>query len=76
MDPGCTNPCIDDLREAMRHYIHGGNLAGSGGGGFAFVMARSAEHVAGLSATLAERYPGTRVGVWPCAIPEEGIVRL
>lgn len=74
MDPGCTNPFIDDLFEAMRPHIYGGKLAGAGGGGFASVIARSADHAQALAAALAERYPGTRVGIWPCAIPEEGIL--
>ena len=73
MDSGCANPFIDDLFETMAPYINGGKLAGAGGGGFASVIARNAEHVAALSAALAERYPGTRGGVWPCAIPAVGL---
>ncbi len=73
MDPGCANPFIDDLFEAMAPYINGGKLAGAGGGGFASVIARSAEHAVALSNALTERYPGTRVAVWPCAIPFSGL---
>ena len=73
MDPGCTNPFIDGLFETMRPCIHGGKLAGAGGGGFAFVIGRGGDCVASLSAALARRYPGTRVAVWPCAIPEDGL---
>lgn len=75
MDPGCTNPFIDDLYVTMRPYILGGKLAGAGGGGFASVVVRSPDHAQGLAAALAEKYPGTRVGIWPCAIPEEGVVK-
>ncbi len=74
MDPGCTNPFIDDLFAAMRPYICGGKLAGAGGGGFASVIVRSPDDAQALGAALAERYPGTRVGLWPCTIPAEGIV--
>ncbi len=73
MDPGCANPFIDDLFEAMTPYINGGKLAGAGGGGFASVIARSAEHVDALAAALAARYPGTRVAIWPCAVPAVGL---
>ena len=73
MDPGCTNPFIDELFETLRPYICGGKLAGAGGGGFVIAMAREAEAVAALSAALAARYPGTPVAVWPCAVPDEGL---
>ena len=73
MDPGCTNPFIDELFEVMTPYINGGKLAGAGGGGFVMAMARDPEAVAALSAALAARYPGTPVAVWPCAVPDEGL---
>ena len=73
MDPGCTNPFIDELFETLRPYICGGKLAGAGGGGFVIAMARDPEAVAALSAALAARYPGTPVAVWPCAVPDEGL---
>ncbi len=74
MDPGCTNPFIDDLFELMAPYIDGGKLAGAGGGGFAMVIARDREARSALSARLARVYRGTSVAVWPCAVPEKGVV--
>ena len=74
MDPGCTNPFIDGLFELMGPYIDGGKLAGAGGGGFAMVIARDREAVSALSAKLENVYRGTSVAVWPCAVPEEGVV--
>jgi fucokinase len=73
MDPGCTNPFIDELFETLWPYICGGKLAGAGGGGFVIAMAREPEAVAALSAALAARYPGTPVAVWPCAVPDNGL---
>ena len=73
MDPGSTNPFIDELFETLRPYICGGKLAGAGGGGFVIAMARDPEAVAALSAALAARYPGTPVAVWPCAVPDDGL---
>jgi len=74
MDPGCTNPFIDGLFEALGPYINGGKLAGAGGGGFVIAVARDAQAVHDLPAALATRYPGTPVAVWPCSIPESGVV--
>lgn len=73
MDPGCSNPFIDELFERMRPYICGGKLAGAGGGGFAIVVARDAGAAEKLQAMLQQTYPGTAVGVWPSAIPEKGM---
>ncbi len=74
MDPGCTNPFIDDLFDVLAPYINGGKLAGAGGGGYAIVVARSAEAARALAETLAARYPHTPVGLWPCGVPEEGLI--
>jgi fucokinase len=73
MDLGCTNPFIDGLFEVLTPYINGGKLAGAGGGGYAMVIARSAQAAAALAETLAGRYPGTPVGIWPCGVPEDGL---
>ncbi len=73
MDPGCTNPFIDGLMEAMRPLMCGAKLAGAGGGGFAIVIARAGGAASKMGARLARLYPGTPVAVWPCAIPEHGI---
>ena len=73
MDPGCTNPFIDELFEMMKPFINGGKLAGAGGGGFVIAMARDPEAASALSAALAARYPGTPVAVWPCAVPDDGL---
>ncbi len=73
MDPGCTNPFIDGLFARMAPYICGGKLAGAGGGGFAFVVARDAARAAQLAQALRQYYPGTPVGVWTSAIPATGM---
>lgn len=73
MDPGCTNPFIDDLFDVLAPYINGGKLAGAGGGGYAMVIARSVQDAAALADTLAARYPGTPVGIWPCGVPDAGL---
>lgn len=74
MDPGCTNPFIDTLFETMAPYIDGGKLAGAGGGGFAIVVARDEGAGRDLAEALARHYPGVPVGIWPCAVPESGLL--
>ena len=74
MDPGCTNPFIDQLFEVMAPYMSGGKLAGAGGGGFAIVVARDAEHARDLRSALKARYQRTPVEAWLCDITEQGIV--
>jgi fucokinase len=73
MDPGCTNPFIDELFTRMAPYISGAKLAGAGGGGFAIVMTREGEAPA-LAAALATHYAGTPVALWPCAVADQGLV--
>jgi fucokinase len=74
MDPGCSNGFIDALFAEMKPYICGGKLAGAGGGGFAIVITRDAERREALARALEARYPGTPVGIWPCAIPSRAMV--
>jgi fucokinase len=74
MDPGCTNPFIDDLFAEMEPYICGGKLAGAGGGGFAIVVTRDVDGEAGLAGALQNRYSNTPVAVWPSAIPAQAMV--
>jgi fucokinase len=71
MDPGCSNPFIDDLFDIMRPFINGGKLAGAGGGGFALVLAKDGQAAHDLQHDLALSYRGTPVSVWPCEIAEQ-----
>jgi fucokinase len=73
MDPGCSNPFIDNLFETMRPFICGGKLAGAGGGGFALVLAKDSQAAHDLQHDLALRYRGTPIGVWACSIPDQGM---
>jgi len=74
MDPGCTNPFIDGLFEDLEPYIHGGKLAGAGGGGFAIVVTRGQDGERELARALKARYSHTPVAVWPTAIPAQAMV--
>jgi fucokinase len=74
MDASCTNSFIDGLFKTMAPFINGGKLAGAGGGGFAFVIAKDAERALALREVLAQKYRGTPLEVWECAIPEVGMI--
>ena len=74
MDPGCSNPFIDGLFEVMQPYIHGGKLAGAGGGGFAIVVARDAGVTGRLRMALSEAFPATGVTVWDTVVPDIGVL--
>ena len=70
MDPGCTNPFIDELFALCQPYWVGAKLAGAGGGGFVLAIARDPAAVDALQRALSARYPGGEVGLWPCCIAE------
>ena len=74
MDPGCTNPFIDDLFTFIAPYILGGKLAGAGGGGFAVVVTHDGDAAQALQSALSSHYTDTPVAIWPCAVAESGMV--
>jgi galactokinase/mevalonate kinase-like predicted kinase len=74
MDAGCTNEFIDGLFADMGPFVCGGKLAGAGGGGFAIVVARDEDAATALERRLRERYGAAGAAIWPCTIPEEGIL--
>jgi fucokinase len=76
MDPGCTNPFLDDLFAAMEPHIFGGKLAGAGGGGFAFVIARDDDALQALKALPQTRYAGAPVALWQCEIVDAGFASV
>ena len=42
LDAGSTNEKVDDMMDAIRPYISAASLAGAGGGGFMYILAKSA----------------------------------
>jgi len=73
MDPGCTNPFIDDLLAFCQPYVLGAKLSGAGGGGFAIALAHDEAAARELERQLQARYP-QQVRVWPCAVADGGMV--
>lgn len=75
MDPGCSNPFIDQLKAECAPYCYGAKLAGAGGGGFLVAVARDPAARHALDSALASRFPRGEVGVWPSAVAEEGLLQ-
>ena len=43
LDPHCSNPAVDALMAPLQPWLSGWKLAGAGGGGFAILLAKSAQ---------------------------------
>lgn len=56
LDPQTTNPAIEQMLGEARPFIHGGKLAGAGGGGFFIFLARDEE----AARRLRERFAAPR----------------
>lgn len=52
LDPHCSNELVDRLFEFARPYCRGFKLVGAGGGGFALLLAKSAEDSKSLRVSL------------------------
>ena len=56
LDAGSTNEKVDDIIDAMRPYVSAVSLAGAGGGGFMYILAKSAADAKRIRSFL-ERNP-------------------
>ena len=74
MDPGSSNPFIDDLLTFCAPYTVGAKLAGAGGGGFAILVTGDPDAADALERALADRFAGGNVRVWPCGIAEPAMI--
>ena len=61
LDPGSTNPLVELIIARMAPWISAVSLCGAGGGGFMFVVARSAKAKAKIR-TVLENHPPVRTG--------------
>jgi fucokinase len=74
MDPGTSNPSIDDLFRTCAPYASGAKLAGAGGGGFVILIARDEEAPARLAQVLESAYPSSDVAPWPFEMSDQGLL--
>ena len=59
LDAGSTNEKVDDIIDAIRPYVSAVSLAGAGGGGFMYILAKSRADARRIRAML-ERNPPSR----------------
>ncbi len=74
LDPGSTNPFVDELFGALAPYLHGAKLAGAGGGGFAILVLKDPSDTQQINHLLSTAYPEQEVGIWPFDIAEGGLI--
>jgi fucokinase len=72
LDPGSSNPAIDELYAACEPYMVGGKLAGAGGGGVIELIARSPESAQELRSRIEQEYGVSGVEVWLCEVVGRG----
>jgi fucokinase len=75
LDPGCTNPFIDEFFKVVAPYICGGKLAGAGGGVMALVT-RDEIGVRRLEKRLIELYSNSDVRVWRCEVAKAHLEKI
>ena len=60
MAPGCEPESVTRIMSALRPYVHGMTLAGAGGGGFLYVLAREP----GAQGTVKQVLSQLKVRLW------------
>lgn len=73
LDPGSSNPAVEELQDRIRPYIHGAKLLGAGGGGFLLIVCRSAEAAQELRADLESNPPNPRARFFQYSLNHEGL---
>jgi len=73
LDAGSTNEKVDDMIDAIRPYVSAVSLAGAGGGGFMYILAKSTSDVQRVKKMLENHpsAPGSRF--YDLSIDTEGI---
>ena len=59
MAPGCEPAIVRSMLDAMEPYVHGGSMAGAGGGGFMYVLAKKANAAHELEAIVRAEVPNS-----------------
>lgn len=73
LDPGSSNPAVEELQDRIRPYIHGAKLLGAGGGGFLLIICRSAEAAQELRVDLESNPPNPRARFFQYSLNHEGL---
>ncbi len=73
LDPGSTNPAIENLLSRVDRYVSGKVLPGAGGGGFVFMVARDAEAAGKIRQTLNANRPNVHARFFDLAVDQQGL---
>jgi len=73
LDAGSTNEKVDDIIDMIRPYVSAVTLAGAGGGGFMYILAKSASDLKRIHQQLKKNPPSKHSRFYGFAIDQEGM---
>ena len=73
LDPGSTNERVDEIVATIAPYVSAVTLCGAGGGGFMYILAKSAKDAAKIRRTLERNPPSKYSRFYGFAIDERGL---
>ena len=73
LDAGSTNEKVDDIIDAIRPYASAVSLAGAGGGGFMYILAKSAADAKRIRAFLERNPPSPHSRFYDFAVDRFGM---
>lgn len=73
LDPGSTNERVDEIVAAISPYASAVTLCGAGGGGFMYILAKSAADAGRIRRTLGRNPPSKYSRFYDFAIDERGL---
>ena len=74
LDEGATTEHIEDLLASISPEIHGAKLLGAGGGGFLFIVSKSAFHTQRIKQILTENPPNARARFFDFDVDPKGML--
>ena len=73
LDAGSTNEKVDDIIDAIRPYVSAVSLAGAGGGGFMYILAKSAADAKRVRAFLEKNPPSPHSRFYDFGVDTQGM---
>ena len=73
LDAGSTNEKVDDIIDAIRPYASAISLAGAGGGGFMYILAKSAADARRIRSFLEKNPPSPHSRFYDFAVDRYGM---
>lgn len=73
IDPGATTPAIEKMLDPIRHELSAHMLPGAGGGGFVFMIAKSAAAARRVRERLERKPPNALARFYEFAVDSEGL---